>query len=133
MSCISGQCISSRSVGGKSPESHVVQNIKFCAKYRGFSINDVSYNYLYPQTRMADPEIAGSSTDFQRVAKAAADIQETVTTYLEYKDVEQQHKEARQMLRESDGEPMLGVFLQPENKLAASPLKALRGTAHAQC
>ena len=55
---------------------------------------------------MADPTVAGNPTEFQRVAKAAAALEDQVTSYSRYKDLVVALQEAKQVLRESDGEPL---------------------------
>lgn len=55
---------------------------------------------------MADPTVAGNPTEFQRVAKAAAALEDQVTAYNRYKDLVVALQEAKQLLRESDGEPL---------------------------
>ena len=57
--------------------------------------------------RMADPEVAASTTEFQRVAKAAADIEPTVAAFKAYNEAQLLVQEAREMLRESGGLPLL--------------------------
>ena len=55
--------------------------------------------------RMADPEVAASTTEFQKVAKAAADIEPTVAAFRAYNEAQLAVQEAREMLRESSGAP----------------------------
>ena len=57
------------------------------------------------QMRMADPEVAASTTEFQKVAKAAADIEPTVAAFQAYNEAQLAVQEAREMLRESSGVP----------------------------
>lgn len=57
------------------------------------------------QMRMADPEVAASTTEFQKVAKAAADIEPTVAAFRAYNEAQLAVQEAREMLRESSGVP----------------------------
>lgn len=52
---------------------------------------------------MADPDNISDSSEFQRIAKAASDLEQTVSAYREYMDVQQQLAEAKQMLKESEG------------------------------
>lgn len=42
------------------------------------------------QMRMADPEVANNSNEFQKVAKAAADLEPTVTAYRNYIETDKQ-------------------------------------------
>lgn len=56
---------------------------------------------------MGDPEVAGNPSEFQRVAKAASALEDQVTTYSKYKETVEGLKEAKQLLRESDGGSLL--------------------------
>jgi hypothetical protein len=70
------------------------------------------------QERMASPEVSSNPTEFQKVARAAADLEQTVTAYREYEQLQQELAEAKELAAES-----AGVSLQP-NKLSSC-------TAHA--
>ena len=61
---------------------------------------------------MADPEKLADSSEFQRIAKATADLEQTVSAYREYMDAHEQLTEAKQMLRESDGAMPFPVYIQ---------------------
>ena len=52
---------------------------------------------------MADPDTISDSSEFQRIAKQTSDLEQTVSAYREYMDVQQQLTEAKQMLKESEG------------------------------
>lgn len=52
------------------------------------------------QLRMADPEVAANSSEFQKVAKAAADLDQTVSTYRAHQEAEQQLASAQRYLKE---------------------------------
>ena len=52
---------------------------------------------------MADPDLPSNPTEFQRVAKAAADLQEQVEGYREYRELETELAETRSMMKENDG------------------------------
>jgi len=55
------------------------------------------------QVQMSDPIIAGNATEFQKVAKAAAELDDQVSTYDLYKATLVALKEAKELLRDSDG------------------------------
>jgi peptide chain release factor 1 len=57
--------------------------------------------------RMADPDIARDPSEFQRVAKSRSSLEELVTTYETWKLVQQELGEARQILKEANGDPEL--------------------------
>lgn len=55
------------------------------------------------QAKLADPEVAGDPSEYQRVAKGAAELQETVEAFAEFTEVEQNLAEAKTVLKESAG------------------------------
>ena len=65
------------------------------------------------QNRMADPATASNPTEYQKVAKAAAELEEQVSAYSKYRSMVRALQEAKEMLRESDG----AVFLQKSRLL----------------
>ncbi|EFJ46039.1 hypothetical protein VOLCADRAFT_105686 [Volvox carteri f. nagariensis] len=67
------------------------------------------------QMKMADPEVAANSTEFQKVAKAAADLEETVNAYRTYKDTEKQLSDASEYLKnEAADDPEMAEFARAE-------------------
>ncbi|MEX0267694.1 peptide chain release factor 1 [Leptolyngbyaceae cyanobacterium UHCC 1019] len=54
--------------------------------------------------RLADPDVAKDPTEFQKVAKTRASLEEVVTTYGIWKDTQAAIAEARQILKESGGD-----------------------------
>lgn len=66
------------------------------------------------QVRMADPEISGNPTEYQRLVRSVADMQETVEAYGEYKEIEKQLKAAKDLLRESEGDPEMAELAKEE-------------------
>ena len=55
------------------------------------------------QVQMSDPDIASNATEFQKVARAAAQMEDQVSAYDKYKATQAALKEAKELLRESDG------------------------------
>ena len=55
------------------------------------------------QGQMSDPNVAGNATEFQKVAKAAAELEDQVSAYDKYKATQAALKEAKELLRESEG------------------------------
>jgi len=53
---------------------------------------------------MGEPEIAEKPEEFQKIARQAAELQETVNAHEEYKALESQLEEAKEMLKESEGD-----------------------------
>lgn len=61
---------------------------------------------------MADPVTASNPTEYQKVAKAAAELEEQVSAYSKYRSTVMALQEAKEMLRESDGaSPHKAAFL----------------------
>lgn len=52
---------------------------------------------------MADSATASNAAEYQKVARAAAELEEQVTAYGRYKHAVAALQEAKEMLRESDG------------------------------
>ncbi|KAG2447301.1 hypothetical protein HYH02_007631 [Chlamydomonas schloesseri] len=64
---------------------------------------------------MADPEVAANASEFQKVAKAASDLETTVNTYRAYKDTEQQLADAQKYLKEeAANDPEMAEFAREE-------------------
>lgn len=55
--------------------------------------------------RLADPDVATDPTEFQRVAKARASLEETVNTFEDWKKTQQDLEGAKQILKESAADP----------------------------
>ena len=52
---------------------------------------------------MALPEVASDPTEFQKVARAAADLEEAVAAYRQYGQLQQELQEAKELAAESAG------------------------------
>jgi peptide chain release factor 1 len=57
--------------------------------------------------RLADPDVAKDPTEFQRIAKARASLEETVGTYDDWKKTQEDLEGARQILKEAGGDTEL--------------------------
>jgi peptide chain release factor 1 len=55
--------------------------------------------------RLADPDIATNPDELQRIAKIRASLEETVLTYETWKETQVELEEAREILKESMGDP----------------------------
>lgn len=55
---------------------------------------------------MAEPEVLANTSEMQKIAKAAADLEPTVQAYRDYLQTTEALAEAQQLLRESDGAVM---------------------------
>ncbi|EIE25309.1 peptide chain release factor 1 [Coccomyxa subellipsoidea C-169] len=75
--------------------------------------------------RMADPTVAGNPTEFQRVAKAAAALEDQVTAFSKYKDLVTALQEAKQLLRECDGDQEMAELAREEIESVSNELNSL--------
>lgn len=67
------------------------------------------------QLRMADPDVVGKSDEYQKVAKAAGELEQTVTAFRQYQSTEQQVAEAEKYLREeAASDPEMAQFAREE-------------------
>lgn len=57
------------------------------------------------QERMASPEVSSNPTEFQKVARAAADLEQTVVAYRQYTQLQQELAEAKELAAEFAGAP----------------------------
>jgi peptide chain release factor 1 len=55
--------------------------------------------------RLADPDIASDPGEYQKVAKARSGLEETVTTFEEWKQTQQELEDAKQILKDAAGDP----------------------------
>ena len=58
----------------------------------------------FVQVQMSDPDVASNATEFQKVARAAAEMEDQVSAYDKYKAAQAALKDAKELLRDSDGE-----------------------------
>lgn len=64
--------------------------------------------------RLADPDVAVNPTEFQKVARSRAALEETVNAYYEWQSLNQQLVDARQLLKEAVNEPELRQMAEEE-------------------
>lgn len=67
-------------------------------------LNEAETRYNDLTAKMADPAIINDSEQYRKTAKAQSELAELVTKYREYQKAEQELKDARVMLDESDPE-----------------------------
>lgn len=68
-------------------------------------LNSVEQTFNELTRRLADPDVATDPDEFQRIAKARSSLEETVTTYHEWKNAQQELIGARQVVKEAGGDP----------------------------
>mgnify|MGYP001795838211 CR=1 FL=1 len=70
-------------------------------------LNSVNQTFYELTRRLADPDVAKDPDEFQRIAKARSSLEETVTTYDTWKELQEELTGAREIYRESSSDPDL--------------------------
>ena len=70
-------------------------------------LNSVNQTFYELTRRLADPDVAKNPDEFQRIAKARSSLEETVTTYDTWKELQEELTGAREIYRESSSDPDL--------------------------
>ena len=70
-------------------------------------LNSVNQTFYELTRRLADPDVAKNPDEFQRIAKARSSLEETVTTYDTWKELQEELTGAREIYRESNSDPDL--------------------------
>ena len=70
-------------------------------------LNSVDQTFHELTRRLADPDVAQDPDEFQRIAKARSSLEETVTTYDTWKQLQEELEGAREIYRESSSDPDL--------------------------
>uniref|UniRef100_A0A383V435 Prokaryotic-type class I peptide chain release factors domain-containing protein n=2 Tax=Tetradesmus obliquus TaxID=3088 RepID=A0A383V435_TETOB len=95
---------SSRQVSCRALESYMVDKLRAA---------EGTFKEL--QLRMADPDVANNSQEFQKVARAASELEQTVNAYRQHQDAEKQLAEARVYLKEeAASDPDMAEFAREE-------------------
>lgn len=66
--------------------------------------------------RLADPAVAADPTELQRIAKARASLEETVNTFDQWKEKQEELVGAKQVAKEANGDPELREMASAEVK-----------------
>jgi len=88
-----------------------------CRALEGYmeeKLKSTEFTFLELQMRMADPEVAGDSREFQRVAKAASDIEDLVNSYRKHLALSAQLAESQAYLKEVQGDVEMAEFTREE-------------------
>lgn len=64
--------------------------------------------------RLADPDVAGNPSEYQRLSKTVADLSHVVEAYSRYKVVLEERKEAKIMLKESAADLEMSAMVEEE-------------------
>lgn len=68
-------------------------------------LNSVEQTFQELTRRMADPDVAKDPDEFQRIAKSRSSLEETVTTYAEWKSTGEELAGAREIYKEASSDP----------------------------
>lgn len=77
-------------------------------------LEETERNFVDLQTRMADPEVSGNPTEYQRLVRSLTDIQDAVEAFREYKETQRRLKEAKDMMKECEGDIEMMELAQEE-------------------
>lgn len=75
--------------------------------------------------KMGDPQVAEDPTEFQKVARQAADLLETVNAHNEYRETVDALEEAKLMVKESAGDPEMLELAQEEAAMLQEKISEL--------
>ncbi|MBD2258086.1 peptide chain release factor 1 [Pseudanabaena sp. FACHB-2040] len=82
-------------------------------------LNSVEQTFQELTRRLADPDVARDPDEFQRIAKARSSLEETVTTYEQWKETREELGGAREVYKDASGDPEL-------RQMAAMEVEALQ-------
>ncbi|MEA5447784.1 peptide chain release factor 1 [Leptolyngbya sp. CCNP1308] len=68
-------------------------------------LNSVEQTFQELTRRMADPDVAKDPDEFQHIAKSRSSLEETVTTYAEWKSTGEELAGAREIYKEASSDP----------------------------
>ena len=77
---------------------------------------------------MASPEVSSNPTEFQKIARAAADLEQAVTALRQYEQWQSELKEAKEMAAESAGICHTSIMQSAMHSLAASNSTAVQNS-----
>jgi peptide chain release factor 1 len=88
-------------------------------------LNSVEQTFNELTRRLGDPDVARDPTEFQRIARARASLEETVNTYDEWRNTQAGWEEARLILKESGSDAELREMAALEAEDLAAQLEGL--------
>ena len=90
-------------------------------------LNSVEQTFHQLTRQLADPDVASDPKEFQRVAKARASLEETVTTFEAWRQTTEELEGAKEVLKESQGDPELREMAEMEAEELDEKLVELEG------
>ena len=90
-------------------------------------LEETEKQYLELQEKMADPDVSGNQTQYQKLVKACSDIQDQVEAYQQYKETERQLEDAKAMIKECESAQDTDMleFAREEQAALAAALETL--------
>eukprot|EP00894_Picocystis_sp_ML_P000199 jgi/Pico_ML_1/50716/g1875.t1 len=77
-------------------------------------LDSAERTYKELSLRLADPDVAGNPSEYQRLSKTVAELTDVVETYDRYKTVSVERKDAKVMLKESASDPEMSAMVEEE-------------------
>jgi peptide chain release factor 1 len=90
-------------------------------------LNSVEQTFHELTRRLGDPDVARDPGEFQKVAKARSGLEETVTTYENWKKAQDDLIGAQQLVKESAGDNEMVEMAQMEVQELKESLESLEG------
>eukprot|EP00897_Mesotaenium_endlicherianum_P000546 jgi/Mesen1/10492/ME000083S09996 len=89
-------------------------------------LDSAERTYKELSMRLADPDVASNNSEYQKIARSVAELQEVVDAYDAYKRCEQELAEAKEMAQEAAGDrEMAAMAAEEARELAASSAQLL--------
>ena len=88
-------------------------------------LRSVEHTFEELTRRLADPDITSNPDELQKVARARSSLEETVITYETWKKAQQDHQEAKQIVKEAGSDPEMREMAALEVEELAEKLQDL--------
>ncbi|HZG37430.1 MAG TPA: peptide chain release factor 1 [Nodosilinea sp.] len=88
-------------------------------------LNSVEQTFQELTRRLADPDVAKDPDEFQRIARSRSSLEETVTTYAEWKSTGEELAGAREIYKEANSDPEMKEMAGLEVEALAEKLAGL--------
>ncbi|KAK9146870.1 hypothetical protein Sjap_006773 [Stephania japonica] len=75
--------------------------------------------------KLADPDVVSNPSEYQKLAKSMAELDEVVSTYREFKECEKQLKESKDLAKESGGDEDMAEMIASEISALNNQLEKL--------
>mmetsp|Transcript_1944 Transcript_1944/g.3996 ORF Transcript_1944/g.3996 Transcript_1944/m.3996 type:complete len:415 (-) Transcript_1944:364-1608(-) len=80
------------------------------------------------QEKMADPNVSSNQTEYQKLVRAVSDIQDAVEAYQRYKELDRQLIDAKQMMKECEGDAEMLELAREEASMLSEEIDSLGDT-----